>query len=79
MRVNKCCAARGHALAVWHRLAPSALAHARAPLGGQARSARAQHHNDYLLFIFFHPSVACAVLYCLLWDFLEERNTTQMT
>ena len=33
------CAARSHALTVWLRLAPSALAHALAPLGGQTLSA----------------------------------------
>jgi hypothetical protein len=36
---NPSCAARGHALAVFHILAKSALAPVRAPLGGQMRSA----------------------------------------
>ena len=48
------CTARSHALAVWHRYAPprsTALAHARAPLGGQMRSAPAQH--TFFLIEFF--------------------------
>ena len=43
---NPCCAARGHALAIWHRYAaPRSIRprSARAPLGGQMRSAPAQH------------------------------------
>ena len=31
--INLCCAARGHALAVFQLLAQSAIAHALAPLG----------------------------------------------
>ena len=54
--IDLCCAARGHALAVWLRLAPSALAHARAPLGGQTRSAPRNNNYKYIAFYFSHFS-----------------------